>query len=481
MKRRRNIELETQKHRCKVTEGAVKVLSNDVKWEYSAPSIPNSHWIEQGHGELYAEGLLVYELFLRQMKNMTCAMRDGVGVYAEEYGKCGRNFTLGIRDLRYGRHRHPIIIHDKLMIPHWKELADAIGLHRGFNGYGVLTICNTQLHHMVMDMLVTAFKGKRFEELRLDMNDFGSPHDGITFAIRMTQNISWLQRFLWANTSINTSEDAHRLIESIAEHETIETIRLRNCCQGDMNGYDLLCLLLELYTRIEIDSLDENFLRTVDLGMNCIRTMGQTHLPDFLATNPPLSELHLEHNKLDDKDALLIASALKQNTHLTHLFLEGNDFTEVGRQSLCDAVFDSTSLNAAASSNHTCFVGEVKGQSIGIRYGLFDGHRFSIDNDPHDQSLNRGTKIYSMLLSRNEEGSNAQHLDVEFGDDSIKVAPKVLEAVHSLHSLHLRKLGRWVRRKRHRLPTSLSITFEILRDWLVTELCECNQRKSSTS
>ena len=44
--------------------------------------------------------------------------------------------------------------------------------------------------------------------------------------------------------------------------------------------------------------------------------------------------------------------------------------------------------------------------------------------------MNRGRKIYSMLSSRNMEVINVHNLDSDFEDESVKLVPKVLEAVH---------------------------------------------------
>jgi hypothetical protein len=50
-------------------------------------------------------------------------------------------------------------------------------------------------------------------------------------------------------------------------------------------------------------------------GRNGIETKGNTILADCLVTNSPLIELHLDGNRLNDDDAILIASALETNTN----------------------------------------------------------------------------------------------------------------------------------------------------------------------
>ena len=43
--------------RCSSLERSIQVLKKDVNWTYSAPDIPRSHWIEQGHDEEYADNM----------------------------------------------------------------------------------------------------------------------------------------------------------------------------------------------------------------------------------------------------------------------------------------------------------------------------------------------------------------------------------------------------------------------------------------
>ncbi|KAL7523629.1 hypothetical protein ACHAXR_000259 [Thalassiosira sp. AJA248-18] len=196
--------------------------------------------------------------------------------------------------------------------------------------------------------------------------------------------------------------------------------------------------------------------------------MGGTHLPDFLALNPPLQELCLIENHLDDNDAILIATALKHNTNLQRLFLEDNDMTDVGFSALKKVVFDWTSLNSVADSNHSCL----------IVCGTSSGNYFC------DPQSNKEEKICSLLSSRNEEGTNSFHLDLEFGGDSLKLLSKVLECVNNYSRRYTRKMdGHGVipinEYSREdgcvELVRPLSIMYEILRSWNMPELYESNR------
>ena len=158
----------------------------------------------------------------------------------------------------------------------------------------------------------------------------------------------------------------------------------------------------------------------------------------------------MEKNHLDDNDAVTIARALKQNTNLRRLHLGQNDITETGCVALRNTIYDSTSLNAVAASNHTCCIEGID----------LDGINRYVDSP----EVNRGRKIYSLLSSRNREGNNVYHLDAEFEDDSLKLVPKVLESVN-IYARHS-----------YRADTvpPLSIMYEILRSWKMPNLYENN-------
>jgi len=76
-------------------------------------------------------------------------------------------------------------------------------------------------------------------------------------------------------------------------------------------------------------------------------------IAEYLESDPPICPIDLEHNHLNDNDAILISQALKKNTNLRHLHLEGNNITSTGLKALLTCVSDSLCLNAISESNHT--------------------------------------------------------------------------------------------------------------------------------
>jgi hypothetical protein len=81
--------------------------------------------------------------------------------------------------------------------------------------------------------------------------------------------------------------------------------------------------------------------------------LGAVKIAHYLEGGPPIKHLLLDHNRLNDDDAVLISKALKRNTNLTSIFLSSNNFTSIGVKALLNCVFDSSTLNSISESNHT--------------------------------------------------------------------------------------------------------------------------------
>jgi hypothetical protein len=142
-------------------------------------------------------------------------------------------------------------------------------------------------------------------------------------------------------------ENAHSILGAVVSHPSIDRICLENCLLGeDINGYDVLCYLLTSGKSFEFIEFDKNN----------ICTGGGTAIPDYIATNPPTTRLHLTYNQLNDNDAILIARALKQNNILREIRIGGNMITHIGKEALLKAVYDPTSLNSISDSNHSCHI-----------------------------------------------------------------------------------------------------------------------------
>ena len=228
------------KAECGSLERSMQILIKEQKWEYSAPSIPTFHWINNGFEEQYIEGM---EYLLKQLKDNTIKLRNGR--CADHFPHNTQNICLsgGFDDVN----DHTILLHDDLLLPHWKEFAIALQLYHNSSRLLNFYLRNVELTSSVMDLLASALKRKAiFKYVVLDGNDFVNTHDGIEFAVKLIGYNPKLEQFEWVNNQIESMEDARYLVDAIISHPGIVDIRIEHCFGGDINGYEILRSLLRV-------------------------------------------------------------------------------------------------------------------------------------------------------------------------------------------------------------------------------------------
>ena len=401
--------------RCSSLERSIQVLKKDVNWTYSAPEIPRSHWIEQGHDDEYANNM---EEFLEGIKEDVKDMRNA----GDETNK----FRCTCLD----NEGFLAVSHDDVLLPHFKELADAIQLSRGIHW---IVFDNIELHPSALKILGPALENKvariYMQHITFPTADVMKCYKSITTLIGRNRKLKYL---LWSNIEFPSEMQADLFIESIAHNKSIKGVRLADCFnQGDVNGCRALALLMTSGRPFEVLDFDRNGLSGID------------GVAAALATNPQIITLGMIGNELSDRDAELIAQALKRNTNLQKLFLEENNVTDAGFERIRTAIYDASSLNAMGSCNHTCWVDRVEG---------------NFDAGPQHC---RRRKLYQLLSTRQADGSNTRHMDTELGKDActMKLLPRVLECIERCYSD--RKLD---------TPMPLSLFFELIKDWKMPEL-----------
>ena len=331
----------------------------------------------------------------------------------------------------------------------------------------------------VLDILAPALREKNIEEFKLDCNGFINTNDGIDFAIQvMRHNASSLRKFTWKRNPIYKVEQVKKLVAALHSLPSLHYIYLENCNGARLRGYAILCSLLCECTN----------LRGISFCSNNVHSRGETHLPDFIATNPPLQSLYLNNNHFNDSDIVLISDALQRNTNLKTLELrqnlisdvgvnalanalgqnstlrfldlsKNNGITVVGCNALKNAVFNERDLNSVADSNHACKVTGID--------SLF-GNMGSLS-----KSANRKNKIYFLLSLRNKTWSNVYDMDNELEnteDESLKLVPYVLEIparVRMSHSLE------------SAAKPPLSVMYEFVRNWKMPQLFDLKDPKKS--
>lgn len=347
---------EDYRARCDSLERSIQVLMKDVNWKYSAPDIPRSHWIEQGYDEGDAA---IMEAIIRQMKDDVKRVRNGT--HSEH------NLLFeGILSIQ----------HDDALLPHFQELADAVQVSGG--GIDSIDIYGFELRPSSLKILMPVMENKvsnvnmyrlRFPAMRC--------YEIICRSIRRNHRLKKLQ---WIGIEIESDEQAELLIESIIDNQSIKSVSLDSSFVGraDANGCRALTSLMTSGRSFE----------TLDFGNNGLSVIHD--VAAALATNPCLEILNMSGNELDDRDAELIAHALKQNTTLRKLRLDRNDFTSAGFGRIRTAIYEPSSLNAMESCNHICYIDCVAGND----YLMTPQQR-------------RNRKLYKLLSTRHAEGSNS--------------------------------------------------------------------------
>ena len=424
-----------------------EALLEDQKWKYSAPRPSEEYW----NGlEDNPEDNLVPPVEIQE---------DLAEDFLVDIQKCTEH-------MRYGTNNGDIYIvsslrpHHEEFLPHWKEFTDALYRYHYYLQCSVeyekpssFELSYMDLSDEVIDLLSNALEISHFNEFTLRHNRFGQK--GIDFVLKYIENNESLTHLTLDKNPIMCMENVRRICRIIKFHPSIESLGLPNCANEEINGYEMLQLIM---------TAGKNKLKTLDLSANRINTGGDTFISDFLAKNSVLEELNLSENHLDDNDAKAFAAALKHNTTLrtldfSHSRITGaplnrfNRISEEGWAALGKAIFDDTSLNSAADSNHSCCVYQE-------RDGL---DRFEINGKYEEHPLPkyfvRQKKIYTILSSRNKECSNVDHFDE---DMPVELLPDVLTSIQRYSKYYQAEDGPL---KSQDDVTPLSIMYEVLQKW----------------
>jgi hypothetical protein len=186
------------------------------------------------------------------------------------------------------------------------------------------------------------------EELDVGNNRVVTNVDDFSFAIFLlfsaAPNLKHLD--LTGNRIGLLSDEGMQLILDILsqyECSRLETLNLSANMLGDSAVIHLAEIMLSGFKS----------LTRLDLSLNYTGPSGAQALAQVVASNSPLERLLLRGNDVGDNGAALFASALKTNSTLLELNLGYNRMTSVGMDSLRMAVYDTTTLNALVTSNHT--------------------------------------------------------------------------------------------------------------------------------
>ena len=406
---------------------------------YSAPRPSQEYWdsLDDDGPPGQASDSEKAEAFLEQIKKKTEEMR---------YGQGHRDIFI-LADPSYSTE----------FLPHWREFCDALEQYQycltcsSKNGNNsTLQLSYMEIPDTVVGLLSKALESTYFTTFALQCNSFGQK--GIEFALKYLKNNHVMKHFQLIENPISNMEHVEQLCQIVEDHPSIEDVTIHASSEqgGEVGGYEMLQMIM---------SAGKDKLTTINLYDNNIRTAGDTFISDFLITNPVLQKLELESNELNDDGPAAIAGALTRNTTLCRLELADNNITSVGWISLSKAVFDQTSLNSAADSNHTCSVGFPLNDDDEMQ-DILDSRKFIeySTQGTSDPKKVRQKKIYSILSSRNRSCSNADH----FEDVPVEFLPDMLSSIQQYSNYHV---SADAPRQADFDVEPVSIIYEILQRW----------------
>ena len=418
--------------RCESLERSVQVLRKEGNWTYSAPDVPRSHWIDQGHDEDYAADA---EYLVQRIKASTKGLRSA--------GRAPSSAEVFVRGTPQS-----LIFSDNVLYPHWEQLANALQLSKRITK---LDLWHVQLDERTLQKLEWSVRQKGITRFNLTRNQF-LEGDGAQFAINLLKSNRSVETFSWRWNPFRSTDEACDLIDAILEHPTIsDLILIRNSLSDE--GIDFHAPVKRLFGGAGTDTLLK-----VNLSYNRIKTNGDRCIPDFLATNPPLIRLYLGNNQLTDDDALHIGLALQSNTNLRYLDLYGNALTSTGEtttyissvlglnRSDRPKTVSEANLNTVSEANHTCEI-------VGIV-----GSNYFMNSNNVSAKWNRRRKLCWLLRQRHVDGRIISQLESEFSEDGMGIVPQVLGCINMYFADSSRPC--------------LPVLFELVRGWKIPEILQ---------
>jgi hypothetical protein len=162
--------------------------------------------------------------------------------------------------------------------------------------------------------------------------------DGMISLSKLVEQSVDLETFHMVQNPINDMNAALSLSRVLKVHPSILHVDMSDCNLG--NVPEILSVILQ------------SDVEDLEIADNNINSLGAIKIAEYIERNTTMMCLRLYGNLLNDDDAVIISRALQENYKLFSLHIYWNNFTSVGVKALFSSVFDSSSLNAIAESNH---------------------------------------------------------------------------------------------------------------------------------
>jgi hypothetical protein len=235
----------------------------------------------------------------------------------------------------------PIVWHEAILDEYWNKLLDRWNHQEFVSKIEHIEITNAEIPNDHLAALVAIFRDRiaTYSYTSLIFDNANLCGEGIKSVSELVDAISGMRYLDLSHNRIDSLDSARFLSRSLKSHTCMNDIRLAHCDLG--SNPEILSVILQ------------SDVICINLGSNNIDSLGAVKIAEYLEGDPPIEELCLAYNRLNDDDAILISQALRRNTNLEVLSIHSNNFTSIGVKALLTCVFDGSSLNAISESNHT--------------------------------------------------------------------------------------------------------------------------------
>jgi len=342
-----------------------------------------------------------------------------------------------------------IVTHHDMMLPHWKKLFKAL---RGRTSVDEVFISAITLPISILDIMFPTFQSMNLNHIVLSYTRLGV--EGLLRLTYFVKDNASLKHLTIGGEAINLAI-ATSLSNALNNHPTLERITLLKC------GLDNAALLTTILRGCK--GLHKVRICVEEFGPDSIGV-----LAEFISCNHPIECIDLGFNNISNRDTVVLASALKENTNLKWLNLKKNDITEEGDKNLLKAVFDPTSMDSIVNSNHVCRAYTYDINSISaIAERPLSEREVHVINANNDMSIQQKIRKKVVLALCEFDGSlfDLSH----FNDLPLQLMPRVLELIQK-HSQSRKKAV--ISNPLQLEKDALSRLFHTLRGWELPLLFE---------
>ena len=389
-------------------------------------------WRSMGYDDEVAISLAVFQnnliegsSRLYQCREGPPADRDDIYIMIGQYGRGHIDIT-------------EMLLRTTVLWPKVAEFADALSsVTPRKDGYINICLHDMQLGDVVSKIFLQSFKTAPVRHLALS-----NTVQGMRFAINALMLNATIESLYVVSNQLESKYDATSLCNIVMKHPRITALVLSRCRLGECDA--VMTAIVPVL----------NHLRVVNFMDNSIGSHGAALIANSLANNSALIRLGLDNNMLNNRDAAMLAASLKTNTKLIALELAGNNFTQVGIDTLGTAVgIKGSSLNAIFDSNHTC--------------GINIGDPILYDVNCGLPKMNRSLKIRNSIIPHNAPFTNIQGLS----DVPVGIMPKVLVLVQGGRGVGNNRRGEAIYTLKYNGLNSLFHLMRELNMLLLPQLC----------